>query len=641
MSLDDKVINSIKGLSIDMIHEAGSGHPGIALGAAPIIYTLYSRHMNISLNDDKWINRDRFVMSSGHGSALLYSMLYYVGYLSMENLRKFRRCNSLTPGHPEVSLTPGVDMTTGPLGQGIASAVGMAIAERYYSKTLPENIIDYYTYVMCSDGDLMEGISYEALSLAGTLKLGKLIVLYDSNKVSLDGNTCLTFTDNIKLRFESMGWQYMKVADGNDVEEIDKAISIAKNTKNKPTLIEIKTIIGNGSLRENTNLVHGNPLSDEDISQLKDKLEIKDVPFYNDKRLLEEFQTKLKNRLENECELWKSRFIGVGASDKLNENIDILSLVQSFKEDSNESMREINGKIMNIIGSHLYRFIGGAADVSSSTKTTLIGKGIFSAINYGGKNIYYGVREHAMAAISNGLALCGLMPFASTFLAFSDYMKPAIRLSALMNLPVAYVFTHDSITIGSDGPTHQPVEHLSMLRSIPNFRVFRPADANEILGTWNEILSNPKPSAIIISRNESPLLKETDALKVANGAYIVRREKGKLSGIIIATGTEVSIAVKIAEEFEKEKKYIRVVSMPCSSLYEEKEDTYKETILPAGYKRVVLEFGSSNSWYKYVYSEKYLINVNSFGKSGSKEELLDMFSIDYDSIKKKIKDLLR
>lgn len=639
MSFDEKVINSLKSLSIDMINNAGSGHPGIALGAAPIIYTLYSRHLNISLKDNKWMNRDRFILSGGHGSALLYSMLYYVGYLGIENLKKFRICNSLTPGHPEVNLTPGVDMTTGPLGQGIASSVGIAIAEKYFENTLSDNAIDYYTYVMCGDGDLMEGISYEAMSLAGTLALNKLIVLYDSNDISLDGKTSLTFNENIKSRVESMNWNYIKVDKGNNIDEIDKAIILAKTFTNAPTLIEVKTIIGEGSLNAGTNLVHGSPLKGEDIAQLKEKLGLKNIPFNVDNKLVDEFQSKINDRCIEKYNNWVNKNFNI--KEKLNTKIDLNTIVEPFYDDMSLELRETNSKIMNVISDKLYSFIGGSADLSSSTKTNMFGKGTFKRDDYKGKNIYYGVREHAMGGISNGLALSGLMPYASTFLVFSDYIKPSIRLSALMDLPVVYVFTHDSITIGSDGATHQPVEQLTMLRSIPNFRVFRPCDANEVVGSWNEILNNPKPTALIISKSEMPLLKNSSRENVSKGAYIIRREKGRLDGVIIATGSEVSIAIKIADELEKERINLRVVSMVSMSTYEEQSIEYKQTLLPAGYKKIALEYGSSYSWYKYVFSDKYLINVNTFGKSGSKEDVLKSFNLDYESIKKYIKSVIK
>lgn len=623
---DIKIVNSIKGLSIDMINKAGSGHPGVALGAATILYTLYSRHLNIDLDDDMYINRDRFVLSGGHASALLYSMLFYVGYLSLEDLKNFRRINSKTPGHPEIE-TRGVDISTGPLGQGIANGVGMAIAEKYYENTLSKDI-DYYTYVMCGDGDLMEGISYEAASLAGTLNLNKLILLYDSNNVSLDGNTNLTFNEDIKKRFESINWNYIKVLNGHDINEIDRAISMAKNS-DKPTIIEIKTIIGEGSMYEGTNKVHGTPLTDEDISNLKIKLNLSQVPFDIDMNLVYEFRTFIKNR----C---KKKIIDIPS-----ENIDVYSLTNNFYENINEPLRVTNSKIMNLISNEIKYFIGGSADVSLSTKTYLLEKGNFSKDNYVGRNINYGVREHAMGAISNGIASCGIRTFNSTFLAFSDYLKPAIRMSALMNLPVTYIFTHDSITIGSDGATHQPIEQLSMLRNIPNLIVFRPADANEILGIWNEILTNNYPSALVLSRNPSPLLKGSDAKKVNRGAYIVRNEKNRLSAIIIATGTEVSMAINIADDLEKQGINIRVVSMPSMELFEQNEEDYKETIIPTGYKTIVIEYSSSSDWYRYVRNEKYLININNFGKSGSKEEILEYYELDYENVKKYIIDLLK
>lgn len=628
--MDEKIINSIKGLSIDMINVAGSGHPGIALGAAPILYTLYAKHLNISLKDDDWINRDRFVLSAGHGSALLYSILFFAGYLSIDNLKKFRQINSLTPGHPEIN-TPGVDASTGPLGQGIANAVGMAIASKYYSKAIDESI-NYNTYVLCGDGDLMEGISYEAMSIAGNLNLNNLIVLYDSNNITLDGSTSISSIENVELRVRSMGWNYIKVIDGNSVEMISHAISLAKESTDKPTLIEIKTVIGNGSINENTNIVHGKPLSNEDILKLKEKLNLSTKPFNVDNKLLDYFQNEINNRTSKKYDEWKNI--------SLNVNVDLNNIVPPFYEDMNESMRDTNSKIMNIISDNIISFIGGCADVASSTKA-IVNNSYFSKLNYGGKNICYGIREHAMAGITNGIALSGLLPFASTFLSFSDYMKPSIRMSALMNLPVTYVFTHDSIMIGEDGPTHQPIEQLTMLRSIPNLNVYRPSDANEIVGAWNEIIKNKKPSAIVLSRGNVPLLKGSNREDVSKGAYIIRKEKNRLDGIIIATGSEVSIAEKIAFEFEKEKIYLRVVSMPSISLFESNDIKYKESLLPAGYKKIVIEYGSSYSWYKYVYGEKYLININTFGKSGKADDILSNFELDYESVKNRIKKILK
>lgn len=635
---DIKIVNSLKGLSIDMINNAKSGHLGVSLGATNIIYTLYSRHMNVNVNDDKWINRDRFVLSGGHASALLYSMLYFMGFLTLDDLKGFRCINSKTPGHPEIT-TPGVDMSTGLLGEGISNAVGFAIAERYYNNTITnKDMINYYTYVMCGDGDLMEGVSYEALSLAGTLNLNKLIILYDSNSVTLDGSTDITFNEDIHLRFKSIGFNYIKT--NNNIDDIDNAIKEAKNS-NKPTLIEVKTIIGEGSLLEGTNKIHGGILTEEDTYQLKEKLNLSTIPFDIDINLVSEFRDKIKERMYSKYENWKSIFYTSSDLVKFSNSIDLLSLVNPFYEKMDESMRDTNGKIMNVIGSNLYTFIGGAADTSLSTKTKILSSKMFSRNDYSGKNIYYGVREHAMAGISNGLASAGLLPFASTFLVFSDHMKPSIRMSALMDLPVTYVFTHDSITIGSDGATHEPVEQLDSLRSIPNFRVFRPADAREILGSWNEILNNPKPSAIVLSRNNTPLLKNSDAKSVSKGAYIVKKENGRLSAIIIASGEEVNTVVKIAEELEKDKIYLRVVSMVSESLYEQTCNEYKASILPNGYKCIVVEYSNSNLWYKYIQNKNYLINLNSFGKSGTKEEVLKSFDLDYETLKERIKGLVK
>ena len=635
---DIKIVNSLKGLSIDMINNAKSGHPGVSLGATNIIYTLYSRHMNVNVNDDKWINRDRFVLSGGHASALLYSMLYFMGFLTLDDLKGFRCINSKTPGHPEIT-TPGVDMSTGLLGEGISNAVGFAIAERYYNNTITnKDMINYYTYVMCGDGDLMEGVSYEALSLAGTLNLNKLIILYDSNSVILDGSTDITFNEDIHLRFKSIGFNYIKTS--NNIDDIDNAIKEAKNS-NKPTLIEVKTIIGEGSLLEGTNKIHRGILTEEDTYQLKEKLNLSTIPFDIDINLVSEFRDKIKERMHSKYENWKNIFYTSSDLVKFSNSIDLLSLVNPFYEKMDESMRDTNGKIMNVIGSNLYTFIGGAADTSLSTKTKILSSKMFSRNDYSGKNIYYGVREHAMAGISNGLASAGLLPFASTFLVFSDHMKPSIRMSALMDLPVTYVFTHDSITIGSDGATHEPVEQLDSLRSIPNFRVFRPADAREILGSWNEILNNPKPSAIVLSRNNTPLLKNSDAKSVSKGAYIVKKENGRLSAIIVASGEEVNTVVKIAEELEKDKIYLRVVSMVSESLYEQTCSEYKASILPNGYKCIVVEYSNSNLWYKYIQNKNYLINLNSFGKSGTKEEVLKSFDLDYETLKERIKGLVK
>ncbi len=487
----DKIINQIRCLGIDMIHEASSGHPGIVLGAAPILYTLYAHHMNIDPEHPDYFNRDRFVMSAGHGSALLYSILYLAGFISLEDIKQFRQIDSITPGHPEVGVTPGVDCSTGPLGQGIATSVGMAMAEANLHARYPE-LIDHYTYVLCGDGDLMEGISYEACSLAGTLKLNKLIVLFDSNNICLDGKVSDSFNENIAMRFISQGWNVLTVEDGNHYEAINKAIEEAKTSTDKPTIIQVKTVIGKYSLLEGTNKVHGSPLTEEDITQLKEKLDIRDIPFAISQNIVEEFQYILNSRCDHLYDKFMEKLTTMEEDVQKeisyfmnpNKKIEVKDLYYDAPESLLESTRETSSKILNAIVPNSPYLIGGAADLFGANKTFIKEGGVFSSDNYLGKNIYYGVREHAMAAISNGLALSGFRPYLSTFLAFADYLKPSLRLSAMMNLSNIYIFSHDSISVGEDGPTHQPVEQLLMLRSLPNLDVFRPADANETIGSY-------------------------------------------------------------------------------------------------------------------------------------------------------------
>lgn len=648
---DEKIISAIRALSIAQISKAKSGHPGIALGAAPILYTLYSKHMNIDVKDEKWINKDRFIMSAGHGSALLYATLYMSGFdLSIKDLKDFRQINSRTPGHPEVGITPGVDASTGPLGQGVATAVGMAISERYLTAKF-NGLLDYKTYVLCGEGDLMEGISYEACSLAGTLKLGNLIVLYDANKVTLDGNSSKSFSEDVLKRFDAMGWHTDVVLDGENSVLIDMAISKAKRITDKPSFIEIRTTIGKGSVLEGTNKVHGSPLTKEDIRQLKNKLKIDTDLFKNIVNLRREMSSFINTRVSydkkkwevkynayvNSCDDETKRFLSSLTEDK---RYDVTKLFKEITFDDDE-LRNTNGKVMNIIADNYPTFLGGSADLSSSCKTYLNNFGDFEFGNYGGKNIWFGVREHAMGAIINGMALSGLRPFVSTFLAFSDYLKPSIRMASLMNIPSVFVFTHDSVMIGEDGPTHQPVEELAMLRSIPNNYVYRPCDANEIIGSWQSILNNDKPSSIVLSRSKCPNLDKTDPLSVKKGAYIVRKENKKLFGIIIATGSEVSLAISIAEKLSKKGMEIRVVSMPCMRLFEEQSKAYKDEILPIGYKTFVIERASKFGWHKYVYDDKYIMGIDEFGYSGKSKDVLEKLKLDDDSIYKRIEKLLK
>ncbi|MEG0826369.1 MAG: transketolase [Bacilli bacterium] len=659
--MDEKIINNIKTLAAEMISHAQSGHTGIVLSAAPILYTLYTKHINIEASNPKWINRDRFIMSAGHGSALLYSILYFSGFdLTIEDLKKFRKIGSKTPGHPEVGVTPGVDMSTGPLGQGIASAVGMSLIGKLLSEkyVLPNmrrieqgiSLFDYKIYVLCGDGDLMEGISYEATSLAGNLNLDNLILLYDSNNISLDGDTSNTFTENVIDRFKAMGWYTDLVRNGNDINAIDNAISKAK-TAGKPALIEIKTIIGKDTKYEGTNVIHGKPLTSEELNELKLKLNIPLQDFYVDEEAIKTFRKMMFERSQTNYSEWKENYKKYvdtylnGVDNSLNylfnfeSEFNLLNL--EIENNSKKSTRDLNANLMQKIAEILPNFIGGSADLSSSTRTYLKNYTDIKDGHYDGKNIWFGVREHAMGAILNGIALSNFRPFGSTFLTFSDYLKPAIRMSSLMNLPVIYIFSHDSITVGEDGPTHQPIEQLSTLRNIPNLNVFRPADIKELIGSWKVILnSTHNPSALILSKQEFEPLITTNSNLINKGAYIVRKENNYLSGIIIATGSEVYTALEIAKQLYDEKKIdIRVISMPVVELFLKQTKEYKQELLPLGYKTIVIEASSSTGWHQFVYNENYLITLNQFGASGTKDEVLEQFNFDYESIKKRVEAL--
>ena len=653
--MDNKTISNIKSLGIDMIDQAGSGHPGIVLGAAPLIYTVYARHMNINTADPTWICRDRFVLSAGHGSAMLYATLYLAGFnISLDDLKNFRRVGYKTPGHPEFGYTPGVDMTTGPLGQGIASAVGMAIGEKILENKFKlsdgKPLINYNVYALVGDGDLMEGVSYEACSLAGTLNLDNLIVLYDSNNISLDGDTSNTFTENVIERFNAMGWHTEKVLNGTNVEDIDKAINRSKKS-GKPSLIEVKTIIGNGSVNAGKNIVHGKCLSKEDIRSVKRGLDIKDEPFYVDVNNMNKFRNQIVERSARKYELWARNYrefmnnsseevIEVFNSFFNPKKIDIINTDFNLDKGIKEATRVTNGKIMTTISKNIHNFIGGSADLSSSTNTYLKDMQDIKDNHYFGKNIWFGVREHSMGSILNGLALSGFKPFGSTFLTFSDYMKPAIRLSALMNLPVNYIFTHDSINIGPDGPTHQPIEQLAMLRSTPNLMVFRPADANELIGCWDVMLNSSGPNALVLSRQDVRTLPSTVPEYVKYGAYPVRKERKQLHGIIIATGTEVFTSLLIAEQLYNEIGLdLRVISMPCQELFLMQQERFKNSLIPGGIKTIVVEAGSSFGWYRFVINEKYLMTIDKFGISGTKGEVEDYCNFTFEQIKERIRKL--
>ncbi len=646
----NRTVANLKLLGIDMIDKAGSGHPGIVLSAAPILYTLYANYMHVNPDDPNWINRDRFVLSAGHGSALLYANLYMLGFISLDDLKKFRQLGSVTPGHPELGVTPGVDISTGPLGQGIASAVGMSMAsKRLKEKFKNYDLIDYYVYVLCGDGDLMEGVSYEAASLAGTLKLDNLIILYDSNNTSLDGNISYSFDEDVRERFDAMGWYTTLVKNGNNVNEINKAIKRAQKS-GLPSLIEVKTVLGDGSVFAGTNLVHGKPLDKDDISQLKDKLMVPDTPFWVDEDAIKEFRSLVSNRTLEKYNVWQDKYknyvnsLSKNEKEKLqkflNREIGFSVTSNPFEDINDEATRESGGKVLNFLASQTDLLFGGSADLSSSTKTYITDGGDFSKNNYSGTNIWFGVREHAMGSILNGIAESGYLPFGSTFLSFSDYMLPAIRMSALMELPVTYIFTHDSMNVGEDGPTHQPTNQIAILRSIPNLNVYRPADFKETLGVFSAAMALKKPSAIILSRQKVSQLEGTSTKKISKGAYIVRKEKENLNGILIATGSEVETCVNIANELYEDGYDLRVVSMPSMELFLKKPKSYRYSVLPAGVKTFFIEAGSSFGLRKFVSNDKYLITLDSFGKSGKPLDVLNKMNFSYKKIKQRIKDLL-
>ncbi len=648
---EEKIIDNLRALSIDMIHEANSGHPGIALGAAPILYTLYAKHLKSNPKDCSWINRDRFIMSCGHGSSLLYSTLYLSGYdISLEDLKKFREFKSITPGHPEYGVTPGVDMTTGPLGEGIASAVGMALGESYlreyyHKKNL--NIIDYYTYVMCSDGDLMEGTSYEALSLAGTLKLNKLIALYDSNNICLDGEVNKVFNVDVEKYFSSLNFNVLTV-DGNDFNAIDSAIRKAK-TGLLPTAIIINTTIGKYSKWEKTNTVHGTPLTIEDITDIKNKIGIRDIPFTVSNDCVQIMQDMINERVLPDYDKWQEDFAKLPSDIqaeliKIKNNdlsFDNININYELNDTLEESLRESSSKVLNSLAKDNELFIGGSADLSSSILTRLNDYSDYSSNDLSGRNINYGVREHAMAAIMNGISLVGIRNFGSTYLVFSDYMKPAVRLASMMNLANIYIFSHDSISVGKDGATHQAVEQLVSLRSIPNLEVFRPSDVNEIIGTYKYICSKKHgPSAVILGRNKTKIKANTSINDVSKGAYIIKKEDKDIDAIIISSGEEVDLALDVSTLLTEKGFNIRVVSMPSIELFKKQKKTYQEEIIPSNSNLFVIEASSPYSWYQFTNNNDHLFTVDHFGISGDKDQILDYFGFTKEKIADKIEKLL-
>lgn len=652
--LEQLSINSIRVLGIDAINKANSGHPGVVLGSAPMAYTLWTEYMKINPKNGNWFNRDRFVLAAGHGSMLLYSLLHLSGYqVSMEDLKNFRQWGSLTPGHPEYKHTDGIDATSGPLGQGIPMAIGMAMAERFLSGKYNRegfNVVDHYQYAICGDGDLMEGVSSEAASLAGHLGLGKLVVLYDSNDICLDGKLNECFTEDVLKRYEAYGWHIQRVEDGNDVKEISKAIENAKNEINKPSIIEVKTIIGFGSKHEGTNSVHGAPLGTEDSVYAKKAYGWDCEPFTVPKEVYDNYREKIQVSGEKAEDDWNKLFESYKEAypklalelEKAIKNelaVDLGEVLPKYEVGHSDATRNTNNEAINSIAKAIPYFLGGSADLSGSNKTLIKNESKFIVEKEDGRNIYFGVREFAMASILNGMALHGgVKVYGATFFVFSDYLKPAVRMAAIMGLPITYVFTHDSIAVGEDGPTHEPIEQLAMFRSLPNMVMFRPADAVETAAAWRlAVESKNHPTALALTRQNVTVMTGTSYEGVKKGAYVVSEAIGECEGILIATGSEVNLAIKAQETLAKESIQVSVVSMPSMELFEKQSKEYKEEVLPEGVtKKLAIEMGTTFGWYKYAND---VIGIDKFGASAPAEKVIKEYGFTVENVVERFKSL--
>ena len=651
-NIDIKSVNTVRVLSADGIEKAKSGHPGLPLGAAPIAYELFANHMKHNPKNPDWANRDRFILSAGHGSMLLYSLFHLFGYgdLSIDDLKSFRQLDSKTPGHPEYGHTVGVEATTGPLGAGMGMAVGMAMAEAHMASVFNKegyDIVDHYTFVLGGDGCLMEGISSEAFSLAGTLGLSKLIVFYDSNGISIEGSTDIAFTENVVDRMKAFGFQTIEVEDGNDLEAIGKAIQEAKSDKNRPSFIKINTVIGYGAgKKQGTAGAHGEPLGSEALAALKSGFGFNpeesfkvDADVYENFNKINEKNAKIEeewnklfkeyaNKYPEDAKKWDNYYSEINAS--LIDNDEFWAW-----DDAPAATRNISGSIINRLKDIFPNLIGGSADLSPSNKTVMNGEGYISKDDFSGRNIHFGVREFAMTAITNGILLHGgLRAYCATFFVFSDYTKPMARLSALMNIPTIFVFTHDSIGVGEDGPTHEPIEQLAMLRSLPNFNTFRPADARETIAAWYAaMVSKSTPTAIVLTRQNLPQL-DGSGKKALKGAYIIKEaSKSTPDMILIASGSEVSLAIEAAAELEKDNISTRVVSMPCMDVFEAQSREYKEEVLPKNVRnRVAIEALSSFGWDRYTGLDGRVISMNSFGASAPQDLLFKKFGFTKENV---------
>lgn len=647
-----KAVNALRILSVDMIQKANSGHPGIAIDAAPMAFALWEKVMHFNPNYANWINRDRFVLSAGHGSSLLYSLLYFNGFgLTIKDLKNFRQLGSKTPGHPEAGHTAGVDATTGPLSQGIATAVGMALAEKHLAAIYNKPgfpVIDHYTYSLIGDGDLMEGLSEEALNIAGDKQLSKLIVLYDSNDVSLDGPLSLSTDEDVKARVEAAGWDYRLVVDGNtDIDAITAAIRAAQHT-NRPSLIEIKTTIGYGAPKQGTNAVHGAALGEDGVRKLREFFDWHQEPFEFDAEVTDVF-TKAVEDKRVVYDQWAKMFAKYSATypseaaQLTNSQLDMSAVTNDYQIGDEIATRVASQNIMNQIAKTNLQFWGGAADLASSNKTLLKDQGVFTPDDPAGNNIFFGVREFGMATAINGINLHGgSRAFGSTFFVFSDYMRAAVRLAAIMNLPSIFIGSHDSIAVGEDGPTHEPIEQLTSFRAMPNLNLIRPADANETLAAWKLIAqTTDRPSFLVTSRQKLPVLAQTVDAPIEKGAYIVSDAKKAVpDGIILAAGSEVALALAAQKLLLEDEIDVRVVSMPVMNLFEEQSAEYKEAILPASItKRLAVEMGASLSWGRYVGLNGKVMGIDTFGASGKGPEVIEHFGFTPTKVAETFKEL--
>lgn len=651
---DQLAINTIRMLSVEAIEKANSGHPGLPLGAAPAAYTLWRYILKHNPKNPAWEDRDRFILSAGHGSMLLYSLLHLFGYgVTMEDIKQFRQLGSVTPGHPEYGWTKGVEATTGPLGQGIAMAVGMAMAEAHLAKTYNRpgySIVDHYTYALCGDGCLMEGISYEAASLAGTLGLGKLIVLYDSNEITIEGSTSIAFTENVRARFDALGWQTIYVKDGNNIEEIGSAIMEAKKDTRRPTLIEIKTKIGYGSPKVGSAQAHGAPLGAEGIKKTREFFRYTEPSFSVPQAVMEELE-ELTGALEEKENAWnelledyKEKYPALyeAYTEAMAGKVDASLFDEDlYRFEKDMATRAYSGEVLNRIARKVPYLMGGSADLAPSNNSAMDGRASFTKESYEGTNVHFGVREHAMAAIGNGLALHGgVIPYVATFLVFSDYAKAAIRLAALMNLNVTYIFTHDSIGVGEDGPTHEPVDQLAMLRSIPGLTVWRPCDGKETAAAWEYAMTNDGPNVLALSRQKLPRLEETgkDALC---GAYVLHDFGDNLKMILMASGSEVALALEVGAMLAQRGYNTRVVSMPSMEVFRKQSEEYKESVLPASMRlRMSIEALSTQPWHEWVGLDGECVGMDTFGASAPAGDLMEHFGFTPEKITERALQLL-